>query len=82
MQRVSGVSTLLLSRLPNSAPIVVQGRPDLPDALRNWPVAVDSVTSGYFDTVGMRVIRGRDVSDSDDANGQRVVIVNEMLAMS
>jgi putative ABC transport system permease protein len=82
VQRVSGVSTVLLSRLPNSAPIVVEGRPDLPDALRNWPVAVDSVTSGYFDTVGMRVIRGRDVSDSDDVNGQRVVIVNEMLAMS
>jgi putative ABC transport system permease protein len=78
--RVAGVSTILLSRLPNSAPIVIEGRPDLPEGLRNWPVAIDSVTPGYFETVGMRLLRGRDVSDLDQPTSPRVVVVNEALA--
>ena len=82
VERVAGVSSVLLSRLPNSAPIVVEGRPDLPDSLRTWPVALDSATSGYFDTVGMRLLRGRDVSDADGPANLRVVVVNEALAMS
>ena len=77
---VAGVSTVLLSRLPNSSPIVVEGRPALPDGLRNWPVAIDSVTAGYFDAVGMRLLRGRDVSDADVPTAPRVVVVNEALA--
>jgi predicted permease len=82
VQRVAGVTTILLGRLPNSAPIIVEGRPDLPEGLRSWPVAIDSATPGYFDTVGMRVVRGRDVADTDVATAQRVVVVNETLAMS
>jgi putative ABC transport system permease protein len=42
---------------------------------------IDSVTPGYFDTVGMRILRGRDVSDADLPTTRPVVIVNEMLAM-
>lgn len=80
--RVAGVSTVLLGRLPNSAPIVVEGRPDLPDGLRNWPVSIDSVTPGYFETVGMKLLRGRDVSGADLPTAQRVVVVNETLATS
>ena len=82
VQRVAGVTTILLDRLPNSAPIIVEGRPDLPEGLRSLPVAIDSVTPGYFDTVGMRVVRGRDVADSDLAAVQRVVVVNEALALT
>ncbi len=78
--RVAGISTVLLSRLPNSSSIVVEGRPDLPESLQNWPVAIDSVTPGYFDTVGMRLLSGRDVSDTDLAASPRVVVVNEALA--
>jgi putative ABC transport system permease protein len=82
VQRVAGVTTILLGRLPNSAPIIVEGRPDLREGLRSWPVAIDSATPGYFDTVGMRVVRGRDVADTDVATAQRVVVVNETLAMT
>jgi putative ABC transport system permease protein len=82
VQRVAGVTTILLGRLPNSAPIIIEGRPDLPEGLRRWPVAIDSVTSGYFDAVGMRVVRGRDVADTDLTTALRVVVVNEALALS
>jgi predicted permease len=80
VERVAGVSSVLLGRLPNSAPIVVEGRPDLPEALRQWPVALDSVTPGYFDAVGMTLLRGRDVSDADLPANRRVVVINEALA--
>ena len=82
VQRVAGVTTILLGRLPNSSPIIVEGRPDLPEGLRSWPVATDSATPGYFDAVGMRVLHGRDVSDTDVATAPRVVVVNETLALS
>jgi predicted permease len=82
VERVAGVSAVLLTRLPNSAPIVVEGRPDLPESLRSWPVAIDTVTPGYFDAVGMQVTHGRDVSDADVATTTRVVVVNQTLATS
>ncbi len=81
VQRVAGVTTILLGRLPNSAPIIVEGRPGLPEGLRSWPVAIDSATPGYFETVGMRLVRGRDVAETDVATALRVVVVNEALAL-
>jgi putative ABC transport system permease protein len=38
------------------------------------------VTPGYFDAIGMRVVNGRDFSDSDSADAPRVVAVNQALA--
>ncbi|HET7221514.1 MAG TPA: ABC transporter permease [Vicinamibacterales bacterium] len=38
------------------------------------------VSPGYFETMGMRVRAGRDFRESDVADGQAVVIVNESLA--
>jgi ABC-type antimicrobial peptide transport system permease subunit len=39
-----------------------------------------AVTSGFFSTVGMPVIRGRDLSPDDVAGGPRVAVINESLA--
>jgi len=38
------------------------------------------VSSRYFDTVGMRILAGRDVDDSDTATSHRVALVNETFA--
>ena len=43
-------------------------------------VYFNGVSPGYFTTVGMRVRRGRDLSDTDSANSPKVAIVNESLA--
>jgi predicted permease len=58
---------------------VVQGQPvparaDLPSA------AITPVTPAYFQTIGMRVIRGRTFSDSDGEAAPRVIVVNESFA--
>jgi predicted permease len=48
-------------------------RPD-----KNFPLYL--VTPGYFDTLGMRIIRGRDFSHSDGRDAPRVAIVNQLMA--
>lgn len=40
------------------------------------------VTPGYFDTLGMRIVRGRGFSSSDSHDAPRVAIVNETMASS
>jgi predicted permease len=56
--------------------IMVDGVP--PDVARY--VYFNGVSPRYFDTVGMRLQRGRDVADSDTAASQKVVVVNETLS--
>ena len=41
---------------------------------------LSSVSAGYFDTLGMRLIAGRDISDADDATAPKVAVVNETFA--
>jgi hypothetical protein len=38
------------------------------------------VSPGYFRTVGLRLVRGREFADTDAAGAPRVAIVNEALA--
>jgi putative ABC transport system permease protein len=76
---VGGVTTVLLGRLPNSAPITPEGRPDLPQSVRSLPVAIDSATPGYFDAVGHRLVAGRRFTGFDRADSLPVTIVNESL---
>ncbi|NKB89530.1 MAG: FtsX-like permease family protein [Acidobacteria bacterium] len=38
------------------------------------------VTPGYFETVGVRLLRGRTFTDADGVDGNRVVVVNQRFA--
>lgn len=41
---------------------------------------VHAVTGGYFETLGLDIVRGRGITDSDDAEGApRVAVVNETM---
>ena len=70
-------STVLLSRLPNSAGINIEGRPPLPADATNIPVPYDSVTPEYFSTLQIPLRRGRFFTRADTPQSQQVVIVNE-----
>ena len=51
------------------------------EALQHLPrVGVDFVTSGYFATMGTRIVRGRGFANSDGASAPRVAIVSSSLA--
>ena len=70
-------SSLLLSRLPASATINIEGRPPLPADAQNIPVPYDSVTPGYFATLQIPLRRGRMFTAADAPQAQEVVLVNE-----
>jgi len=43
-------------------------------------IALDNVGSGYFHTVGIPIVKGRDFSDFDTQSGPRVAIINQTMA--
>jgi putative ABC transport system permease protein len=77
VESVGAGSSLLLSRLPGSAAISIEGRPPLPDDARDIPVPYDTVTPGFFSTLQIPLRRGRLLTDADSAQSQPVVLVNE-----
>jgi putative ABC transport system permease protein len=70
-------TSLLLSRLPNSASINIAGRPPLPAGAKNSPVPYDSVTPEFFSTLQIPLRRGRMFTLADGPQTQAVAIVNE-----
>jgi putative ABC transport system permease protein len=77
VQDAGAGTSLLLSRLPNSASISIEGRPAPPPNAPNIPVPYDSVTPEYFSTLQIPLRRGRMFSRTDSAESQQVVLVNE-----
>jgi predicted permease len=64
---------------PSGRRFIVQGRP--PAAPGNEPGApINGVTPGYFNTVGTRLVSGRDFSLADRSDSPHVIIINETMA--
>src|SRR5499426_3009834 len=78
-------SAALTSSLPleedvSVSSFYVEGKPEPQDASQN-PVAIYcAVSPGYFRTMGMRLLRGRDFTDTDIEGKEQVVIVDETIA--
>jgi len=72
-------SSVMLSALPQSASLSVEGRAPQDPNSRNAPVAYDSVTPGFFKTLRVPLRRGRLFTDADLPTTQPVVMVNESL---
>jgi len=58
--------------------ITQEGRPKRPGENPNgdWQV----VTPGYFESMGIKLVRGRSFTDSDDENAPIVAVINETMA--
>ncbi len=69
-------SSVLLGRLPQSSTLTVEGRPVQRDAV-NIPVPYDTVTNGYFTTLGIPLTRGRLFGPEDTPSAPARVVVNE-----
>jgi predicted permease len=72
-------SSVMLSALPQSASLAVQGRPPEDPNARNAPVPYDSMTPDLFRTLRIPLRSGRLFTDADGPTTQRVVVVNESL---
>ena len=70
-------SSLLLSSLPNSAGLIVEGRPPATGAGTNIPVPFDSVSPSFFQALRIPLVKGRLFDKTDGADNLPVVVVNE-----
>ena len=79
VRSVAAITTLPLSHDRNFTYFNVVGAPPVPRA--QAPSAVSElVTPGYFATLGIPLLSGRDFTTHDDSAGPRVAIISEMMA--
>jgi len=76
IQSASGITTLLLDRLPNSTIFRIEGRADP----IYTPLTVDAVTPNFFAAVRIPLLRGRYFDAGDRAGALPVVIINAATA--
>ena len=77
VESVGGANTIFLSRLPNMTSITREGDPPATNDAQRESVVIEPVTPGFFDAMGIQLVRGRDVTASDVADGTQVAVVNE-----
>ena len=78
VQGVGATRLLPLTGTIGDWSITLEGRPRAPGENPNgdWQV----VMPGYFETMGMRLVRGRFIADADDEGAPIVAVVNETMA--
>ncbi len=79
VESAGAVTDIFLSQTPNSSNFSIEGRPDPPPTER-VEVPIDSVTPGYFKTMGVQLLRGRFFENRDTREAPPVVIINETMA--
>jgi predicted permease len=86
MRQVAGVQSVGLTKNP---PLGLSGFgvlafvPDgflMPSDRKSFTSAMDSVDEGFFETMGIPILRGRGLLPSDAADAPRVAVVNEQFA--
>ena len=81
MPRVESASLMSITPLGNGGWenfVTIPGRPDIPEEQRN--PSINSVGPHYCRTMRIPVLAGRDISDADTPQSQRVVIISENAA--
>lgn len=79
VQNAGAVTNLPLATRLGDMDFVVEGRPTREGAVEpaaDWQV----VTPGYFEAMGLRLLRGRTISATDAAGAPGVVVINETFA--
>ncbi|HVN17662.1 MAG TPA: ABC transporter permease [Dongiaceae bacterium] len=85
MERVRSIPGVQSSSLAASVPmgyynydllVKIAGRP----GAQPEGIGSNSVSPGYFETMGIRLLRGRDFSPADSAQSQYVAVINQAMA--
>lgn len=58
-------------------PFTIKGEPDAADPSQRHGAGFSMVTPDYFKTFGIRLVKGRFLTEDDNANSLRVAVVNE-----
>ncbi len=78
VEQVSFALTIPMGYLRVSDAVEAEGSPVEPR--RPEPAGKNIVSSDYFRTMGIQIVRGRSFGDADDEQSRRVAIVNQHLA--
>ncbi|HVF89336.1 MAG TPA: ABC transporter permease [Blastocatellia bacterium] len=79
VESASAISTLFLSKTPNSTNFTIEGRAPFAPS-EQVEVPVDIVTPGFFKAIGVPLVGGREFTPQDAAGTPDVVIINETMA--
>lgn len=79
VESVGASSAVLLPELANSADLTIEGRPNPPPEQR-LEVPIDRITVGFFTTMGISLLEGRDFAESDSGEAAPVAIINQSMA--
>src|SRR6266550_4403644 len=85
LQSVSGVqsagatTSLPLTLSVNGSDFRIEGQPE-PEAGKELIINMSSVSPGYFQTLGVPLMKGRDFSDRDNKDAPKTAIINSDLA--
>jgi len=79
VQSVAVASNLPLTYNGDSVPIGIEGRADPPPDQRP-DVILRVVSPGYFSTMGIALVQGRDFTEQDKGESLRVVVISEKTA--
>ena len=79
VQSAGGINHLPLAGDIWGWPFTIEGRPKPRPGESAWGV-YRIVMPGYFQTMSLPVLRGRDIAATDDAGAQGVVVINEQAA--
>ena len=87
LERAASVPGVRAAALANDSPFRVSRQRGIilrggqgPDALKPRPTLSTTVSPGYFRTMGIPLVRGRDFSPLDTQTTRRVIVVNETAA--
>jgi predicted permease len=76
----AGLATYLpLSGLDNGWAFFIEGRPPLPVGMYNM-AKYRPASAGYFETIGIPLLRGRSIAPADTADSPWVTVINESMA--
>jgi putative ABC transport system permease protein len=80
VKSVSAISHLPLSANRGMTGFSIEGVATPPDDPVPYPTDIRFVTPGYFQTMGMQLVKGRDFNARDELRATQVAIINETLA--
>jgi predicted permease len=80
VQAAAAINFLPLVNFGFNGPFGITGRPPFTQQDRAPVLEFRVVTPGYFQAMGIPILRGRDVSETDIATGKQVVIINQAMA--
>jgi putative ABC transport system permease protein len=79
VEAAGAVSSVFLSKTPNSTTFSLEGKPDPPPA-EDIEVPFDSISPNYFRVMGIPLLKGREFDHRDVRAAPGVVIINDTFA--